>query len=265
MRVALLNPNTSAELTGRMARMALQASPPGLAITAHTAPRGFPYISNAAEAQVAGTILLEMLAERAREADVAIIGAFGDPGLRAARDLFPIPVVGISEAAVLTASMMGRRFGVVGFTAKMRDWYVDCVAEIGMERRLSGFRAPRSVPRTPASAQEDLRAELLSCIADCHHKDGADVVIVAGAPLAGFARVAAPLVPVPLVDPVVAAVLQAQAVGLQAALFGPPDRVRADPKPTTGLDPALAAQFEGIPLPPCTHTLPRAAAHGALR
>jgi allantoin racemase len=245
MRLLLLNPNTSQALTDRLAAVAATVAPPGVVIDAVTAPRGFPYISNIAEAQVAGAIVLEMLARHAGRCDAAIVGAFGDPGLRAARALFPFPVIGISEAAIVTAAMTGRRFGVVGFTTRMRDWYVDCVAEVGMERRFAGFRAPAAAPRAPATAQHDLREELLACVRDSHAQDGADVVIMAGAPLAGFAATAAAEVPAPLVDPVAAAVLQAHALALLAAQGCGAPRPREDPKPTTGLDPALAARFLG--------------------
>lgn len=246
MRLLLLNPNTSTALTEHLAEQATLAAAPGVAVRAVTAARGFPYISNRSEAQIAGGIVLETLAREANCADVAIIAAFGDPGLRAARDLFAMPVIGIAEAAVLSSSMFGRRFGIVGFTRRMREWYEDCVFEIGMERRFSGFRAPDASPRSPATAQEDLREELLACIRLCSERDGADVVIVAGAPLAGFAVSVASKVSCLLIDPVAAAVGQAVAVAqLAAQRTAVPHRVRNDPKTTTGLDPALAAHFLG--------------------
>ncbi len=245
MRVLLLNPNTSAGLTGLMATHARRAAGPGVDIRAVTARRGFPYISNRAEAQVAGAILLETLAQEAGDVNAAIVAAFGDPGLQAARELFPFPVIGTSEAAVLSASMLGRRFGIVGFTRRMRAWYEDSVHEIGMERRFSGFRAPGKAPESPATAQKDLEEELNACVRLCHEQDGADVVIIAGAPLTGFAARAAAHAPVPLIDPVAAAVRQAAAVTGLAAQGAPAGRGRDDPKPTTGLDAALAARFLG--------------------
>ena len=68
-----------------------------------TAPWGLPYIATRAEATVAGHVILKMLAGHHRNYDAAVIAAFGDPGLGGARELFDIPIVGISEAAMLTA------------------------------------------------------------------------------------------------------------------------------------------------------------------
>ena len=243
MRLLLLNPNTSTALTNQMAGHARRAATTGTVLEAVTAPRGFPYISNRSEALVAGAIVLEMLAAEARDPDAAIIGAFGDPGARAARGLFGFPVIGVAEAALHSAAMLGERFSIVAFTQRMRAWYLDCVHETGLDRRLAGFRAPMMAPSRPETAQADLRESLLDCIRASQQEDGADVVIVAGAPLVGFAAEARAMLDVPLVDPVVAAVRQAEALVGIALRTGA--GVRHDPKPSVGLDPALAARFEG--------------------
>ncbi len=51
----------------------------------------------------------------AHEAEAAgyVIACFGDPGLHALRDQTSLPVVGIQEAAVMTALTLGQRFGVI--------------------------------------------------------------------------------------------------------------------------------------------------------
>ena len=107
MRILVLNPNTSSDITARLAAAAKQAAAAGTIIATATAPRGVPYIATRAEAQIGGAIALEMLAERHQDYDAAIIAAFGDPGLFGARELFDIPVVGMAEASMLTACMLG--------------------------------------------------------------------------------------------------------------------------------------------------------------
>ena len=76
-------------------------------------------------------------------------------------------------------------------------------------------------------------------------KDGADVIILAGAPLTGLAGRIADRVSVPLIDPLAAAVSQAQTLARlkpRAALAG--RFARPGPKPTEGLTPALGAWIE---------------------
>ena len=112
-----------------------------------TAPRGVPYISTRAEALIGGAVALEMLAEAAPAPDAAILAAFGDPGLLGARELFDFPVVGVSEAAMLTACMLGGRFLIVSFTSAMLGWYRDCVAMHGLDGALRRRRRARSAVR----------------------------------------------------------------------------------------------------------------------
>ncbi len=106
-----------------------------------TSARGFPYISNRAEVQIGGAIALEMLTEAHAGFDGAILAAYGDPGLFGAREMFDIPIVGVSEAAMLTACMLGARFVVVTFTTAMRGWYQDCVDMHGLSGRCAGVVA----------------------------------------------------------------------------------------------------------------------------
>ena len=45
--------------------------------------------------------------------DAALLGCFGDPGLRAARAVAGIPVIGAAEAATALVQLVAQRFGVV--------------------------------------------------------------------------------------------------------------------------------------------------------
>ena len=66
------------------------------------------HIATRAEAAIGAVAALDMLAERRGAIDAAIVAAFGDPGLGGARELFDFPVVGMAEAAMLMACMLGR-------------------------------------------------------------------------------------------------------------------------------------------------------------
>ncbi len=241
MRVLLANPNTSVALTRQMAAVARAAAPIGCTVETVTAPRGFPYISTRAEAHIAGTVMLEMLAEA--DVDAAIIAAFGDPGMRAARELCDFPVVGVADAAMMTAAMLGERFAIVAFTQRMRAWYLDSVRDAGLASRFAGFRAPAIEPKSVETAHEDLRGALLACIEAAATEDGADAVILGGAPLAGMAATLADLAPVPLVDPIAAATLQAAAL---VRLVPRRPRTALVAKTSIGLDPRLARRFGGL-------------------
>lgn len=239
MRLLVVNSNTTAAVTERIAGEARRAASTGTEVQAVTAPFGLPLIVTASDWQVAGTATLAALGAARGRYDAAIIACFGDPGLDAAKELAGVPVLGISEAAFHAAAMLGRRFGVVTFTRALEPMFVDCLARHGLASRCAGFRSGPDFAGDPATVAEDRAAMVRDLIDESVRLDRADVVIVAGGPLAGLARSLAPAVSVPLVDGVAAAVALAEALGRLA-----PTVPRRATRPSTGLDPGLAALFQ---------------------
>jgi allantoin racemase len=244
MRILILNPNTTEEVTSLMLAAGRAVASPGVDVDAITAPRGFPYIASRAEAQIGGAIALEMLAET-EGVDAAILAAFGDPGLFGARELFDFPVIGVSEAAMLTACMLGRQFLIVTFASALCGWYRDCVAMHRLESRCAGVVALDRTFGSLEDARETNWPALVDLANEAIAERDADVAILAGAPLAGLATRARDLIPVPVIDPVAAAVKQAEAlVALRTIKASLGSFRRPAPKATTGLPPNLAAYWE---------------------
>jgi allantoin racemase len=245
VKVLLLNPNTTAEVTGLLYAAGSRAASPGTELVAMTAKRGVPYIATRAEAQIGGAIALEMLAEAGSGFDAAVIAAFGDPGLFGARELFAFPVVGLAEAAMLTACMVGRKFSIVTFSRTLAPWYQECVAMHGLEARCAGIRALDEAFQSIADVQSEKEDVLVRLANLAVEQDGADVVILSGAPLAGLAEKVKNRISVPVIDPIAAAVRQAETL----AALKPRKAVagtfrRPDAKPTKGLAEPLAAVIE---------------------
>jgi hypothetical protein len=71
LRLLLLNPNMTEAVTDVIAGTARCVAAPGTEIAPVTARRGLPYITARAEAQIGGSIALEMLAEHQGNVDAA--------------------------------------------------------------------------------------------------------------------------------------------------------------------------------------------------
>ena len=240
MRLLLVNPNISDDVTALMAAEARRSASPGTEIVAATAPFGALYVENRVEAAIASHAILDVLAEHGAGADAAVISAFGDPGLAAARELVDIPVVGVSEAAFLIAWTLGRRYAIVAMTQRLGTWYRECAIEHGLDGRLVTVRALDvpipDITRAKAQLRDRLVAECLAAV----DEDGAEVVILGGGPLAGLAREAAAEIPVPALDGVSCGVRLAEAlVGLAPRPATRGSFARPASKPTRGLSPHL--------------------------
>jgi allantoin racemase len=225
---------------------------PATIVEGVTARRGVPYISSRAEGQIAGVALLEMMAEeRVRTADAAILACFGDPGLGAARELYDSPIIGISEAGMLTACMLGGNFVIITFAAALGQWFEDCVRWHQLEARCAGVRWLEGGFSAPIQDVQVEKEQALISLANRAIKDlGADVVVLAGAPLAGLARKVSGQIPVPVVDCAEAAIKQAEAlVALQARAPTAGHFARPAAKESTKLDgwlsPGLTRQLAG--------------------
>jgi allantoin racemase len=245
VKILLLNPNTTAAVTDLLYAAGTRVASPGTELVAATAKRGVPYIATRAEAQIGGAITLELLAEAGSSVDAAIIAAFGDPGLFGARELFDIPVVGLAEAAMLTACMVGQRFSIVTFARALAPWYQECVAMHGLGAGCAGIRTLDDPFQSIADVQAEKEDMLVTLANRAVEQDRADVVILSGAPLAGLAAKVSHRIPVPVIDPIAAAVRQAETL----VVLKPRKAVagtfrRPDPKETIGLAEPLAAVIE---------------------
>jgi allantoin racemase len=125
-----------------------------------------------------------------------------------------VPVVGMAEASILQACAVGRRFSIVTGGAAWKPMLEEFVAAQGLAARLASVRtvAPTGadIARNPAAALALLAKSCAACA-----KDGADVVILGGAGLAGLAARLQGKVEVPLLDGVGCAVTMALALAKQ--------------------------------------------------
>lgn len=240
MRVLLVSPNTSEDLTEKLDRAARAVLTPDVELVSVTAAEGFPYISSRAEAHCAGVGVLDTLATHGPDFDAAVIAASGDPALLPAREAFDMPITGMTEAALLSACMLGQRFAFVTFTTRMAPWYNEQVRQADLAARFAGTFTPDVPLGKLSKVDADLREPLVEGCQRAMER-GADVLILSGAPLAGLAPTLRGDIDAVLVDPIQAAVLLAAALSRLAPDGASGGSYRRPPgKPSTGLTGALA-------------------------
>lgn len=258
MKLLVINPNISDDVTALIESEALRSASPGTELVVRTAGHGVEYIETRFESLIAGGAVAEIIAEytaessngggasRADRIDGVVVAAFGDPGMPALKELADVPVIGITEAALCAAALQGHRFSIIAISDRIRPWYLDCVERFGLGGRLASIRSINESLNAIGSVQQDFKETLLALSRQAVAEDGADVVILAGAPLAGLARELRGQIPVPVVDGISAGIRMAEAVvGLQsgphrAGAFAPPP-VKARRGLSENLDAALAA------------------------
>ncbi len=240
MKLLLINPNISDSVSALIGAEAERTASPGTEIEVVTARFGVAYIETRFEALIGAYAAAELAAEHHQRVDAVIVAAFGDPGIGGLREALDCPVVGLTEAALASACLLGQRFSVVAISQRIRAWYRETVQHNGLESRLASIRGLDEALADIGNVQGNQGERLVELAERCVAEDGADVIVLAGAPLAGLARSLRGRLPVPVVDGVSSAVRHAESlVALQPGRatrgsFAPPPL-----KPNQGLSPAL--------------------------
>ena len=204
MRIALVNPNTNAETTAAMVSIAADAAGARARVDGHTARFGVPLITEPGALDRAAKAVAA-LAPSLLAADAVIVAAFGDPGLSALRATLDVPVTGIAEAGMAEAGENGRPFAVVTTTPDLAPRIASAAAHYGH----LGFAGTWTTDGDPAALIADpdaLEAALGKAIRCAADSGRAEAVVIGGGPLAMAARAFSATAPVPLVEPVPAAV-----------------------------------------------------------
>lgn len=235
LRILLINPNTTGAITDRMAAYIGEVAGSAATFVPVTGRFGARYISTRAAAAIAAHAALDAMAEHVPGVDAVYLACFGDPGLAALKEVSPVPVIGMAEAACIEAARQGRRFGIVTGGALWKPMLEEFVATLGLSQQLAAVRTVAPTGDRIASDPEAALSLLAGACTACADDDGAEIVILGGAALAGLARRIQPRVTVPLLCSV--------EVGARSAIAAAAEQRRGE-RPamqvsSVGLSPAL--------------------------
>lgn len=236
MRLLVVNPNTTASMTETIAHAARTAAASATVVEAATSKMGPASIEGYYdEAFALPGLLAEIRRAEADGADAAVIACFDDTGLDAARAMAGIPVMGICEAAMVTAGFIAKRFTVVTTMERSRVPIEELSHRYGMSHR-ARIRAANisvlSLEDTQSGARDKLRSEITRAIAEDH----AEAIVLGCAGMADLARSLSLEFGLPVIDGVAAAVKQAEtlvALGLSTSKRG--TYASPVPKPYAGM------------------------------
>lgn len=210
--ILLINPNTTRTITSLVLKTARSFAARSTKLRAISGSFGPRYIASRATYAIAGHAALDALANDRGHKDAVVLACFGDPGLAALREVSPVPVVGMADASILQACALGNRFSIVTGGERWKAMLEEFVASRGLSARLASVRtvAPTGadIARNPKAAMSVLAEGCTACV----REDGADVVILGGAGLAGLAARLKARVDAPLLDGVACAVSLAEAL-----------------------------------------------------
>ena len=212
IRIWVVNPNTTETMTAGIAHCAQAVAGPGTVVVGVTSPFGPPSIESHYDEAMSVPGLLDVVARGEQEGvDGYVIACFGDPGLDAAREVARGPVVGIAEAAMHTASHLGRGFSVVTTLGRTIGRAAELAERYGMDRFCRGIHACE-IPVLDLETDPMARKIVTEACRDAVDSDGSDAVVLGCAGMAEMCAQIADDIGVPVVDGVTAATLTVQSL-----------------------------------------------------
>lgn len=208
----MINPNTTASMTATIEKCARAVVAPDTSVAGITSESGPSSIESHYDEAMSVPGLLQVVARGEGEGiDGYVIACFGDPGLDAARELAQGPVIGIAEAAMHTASHLGRGFSIVTTLARTMGRAADLTEHYGMQRFCRGIHAC-DIPVLDLDTDPVARKVVTEACHDAIEADGSDVVVLGCAGMVDMGAQISAELGVPVVDGVSAATLTVQSL-----------------------------------------------------
>lgn len=224
MKLVVINPNSTASMTDKIAAAARAVAAPGTEVegrTAHGAPASIE--GHFDEVMCAAHLLREVQEAEAQGADAIVVACFDDPAIGACREVATGPVLGICEAGVKAASMIATSFSIVTTLPRSVPVIEELVRRYGLDhqcRRVRSAAIPVLALEEPGSdARGRVRAEILRAI----EEDGCEAVLLGCAGMADLTEWLSAECGIPVIDGVTAATTFAEALvraGLRTSKIG---------------------------------------------
>lgn len=197
-RILIINPNSSRSCTEGIADAVAPFAGPGIPrIDVTRLEHGPPAIVTWRDWFGVAEPLCRRVEEEA--ADAYVIGCVSDPGLEAVRSVTDKPVLGMFRCAVAAALTRAERFGIIGFTQKSLPRQRRALQSMGVEDRMAGWiplDLPMEVLTDPVAPQGRIAAAARQLA-----EQGAEVIILGCAGMAGHVGVAMEASRLPVIEP----------------------------------------------------------------
>ena len=214
-KLLIINPNSSEEMTRDIRRTVAYADGEECALEV-VRTEGAPHVLESfsdyteAGAHVIAN-LRRMAAQETFPYDGVLLACMGDPCLFAVKETCPVPLVGIAEAGISTALLLGYKFSILAASAKAKPMMESMVQSYGLMDRLASVETFAQPIDAFMEDPQVLRDGVCQTAEQAVAK-GAEVLLLGCAGMTMLGDELKTLVPIPLVDPVKAGVEQLKAI-----------------------------------------------------
>jgi allantoin racemase len=229
MRILIINPNTSVAMTDKIRRVAHAVKRDDCEVTVICPGRGPVTIESSFDEAYAIAPTIDLVKQaQDQNYDAIILACFCEVGVEAGREISSVPVLGLEEATLSVALLLGEKFSVMTEKRPRVAMKKRHVRRYGLLERMASIR-PLGLSVAELDADpERTKAAGLALARKMVEEDGAEVIIMGCAAMAGYGADLERELGVPVLDPLQATIKVTEALvdmGLthsRVGLYAPP-------------------------------------------
>lgn len=222
MKLLVVNPNTTASMTEKIAVAAKNVARPDTQIVASQSQIGPASIQGFLDVATCIPGLLEEVRKH-DDVDAIVVACFDDTGVDAVRCLVDVPVLGIGEAAYHAASMLATKFSVITTLSRSVPGLDNNLMRYGLVQKCAKVRATDIPVLKLEEGDPGTIAKIRAEIKDAIAQDNAEAIVLGCAGMADLMKMLSDEFGVPVIDGVASAVCMVEALvaaGLKTSKIG---------------------------------------------
>jgi len=165
------------------------------------APAGPESLESWTDYHLASVCVLPLVESYQADVDGILLACFGDPGLYLMKEYCEVPVIGIAEASMSIAILLGAKFGILAGMRRAVELMDSMVRTYGLEARYAGTESLEMRVLDFDKDREKTLERLASTSLKLRER-GAEVLLLGCAGLTNFVDALQEKVEMPVIDPV---------------------------------------------------------------
>jgi allantoin racemase len=203
VKILILNPNTSELVTEKIAEAVRKVAREDADYVVERIEHGPEALESYHDETLAYPYILEKVERANAEGFSAVVlAAFCDPGIEALRERSAIPVFGTEETTLAIALLLGNKFSILTEKKHKESVKRQHVRKLGLEQRFAGVRALDMGVVEIAEKGEQVLKRGIQLGRKMIEEDGAEVIVMGCASMAGYQDELSKALGVPILDPV---------------------------------------------------------------
>jgi allantoin racemase len=205
MKILIINPNRDDSMTEAMLKSAKQFSDGDFEVACLSTPAAPNFIETYEDQMKAAPGMVKVLKNNEEEFDAFIIACHCDPNLDMMKEITKKPVVGIGEASMKIASMLGHRFSVVSTDSHSIPNKEALTRKYHLQDLAVSVRAPADEIKELTDEEKYFNVARLAV-----EEDMAEVIVLGCAGMTGLDKQLQEELGVPVLDGVICALIIAR-------------------------------------------------------